>query len=742
MPTFSPDSVLASLSLEDKVRLLCGKDAWHLHGLPEHNVPEVTLTDGPHGVRLTDEHTLNDNTHPATVFPVEAAMAATWNPELLHDAAAAIGRECQALNVGVLLGPGLNGKRSPLGGRNFEYFSEDPQLTGIMATAYVQGLQSEGVGGCIKHFVGNEQETRRFLINAEIDERTLQEIYLAPFAKAIREAQPWTVMGAYNSLNGEFCCQNSDVLQRLLREELGFDGLVMSDWSAVQDKVLAHANGLDLEMPGPALRDDELLQAVRNGDVAESVLDERVIRVLRLIKRIEEEQRPVTVDWEAHHELAVRVATEAIVLLKHEQSLLPLSTQSTTALIGEFATEPRFQGGGSSHMKPKGMTLPLSALEQRGTVRYAQGYKDTGTTDELIAEAVTVAREADQVVLLTGTTDSMESEGFDRANMELAPDHVRLIRAVAKANPKLVVVMQSGSAMDTRAIEDAAPVILQAWLPGQGGGEALARVLCGEVSPSGKLSETLPLRLEHNPTYETFPGNKTDVTYHEGLFVGYRYYDTKKLPVAYPFGHGLSYTTFDLNDLRIEQNGNDAPARLQVTVTNTGQVAGAETVQVYIHDEVSTLRRPEQELKGLAKVHLEPGGSETVTVTLDERAFACYVTHLGRWAVESGRFEIRVGTSSRDIRLREWISVESETEVRILPSLEDPVEEWLADSRTSPVMRSVLDDLGFDDQHPMAAIVRGFPIPQLVKFIPWMGHDEATAQRAFQRLAEQRSAVG
>lgn len=740
MTLFNPDTVLAALSLEDKVRLLCGKDAWHLHGLPEHDVPEITLTDGPHGVRLTAEQALNENTEPATVFPVEAAMAATWNPELLQEAAAAIGRECQALGVGVLLGPGLNGKRSPLGGRNFEYFSEDPQLTGIMATAYVQGLQSEGVGACIKHFVGNEQETRRFQINAEIDERTLQEIYLAPFAKTIREAGPWTVMGAYNSLNGEFSCQNSDVLERLLREELGFEGLVMSDWSAVQNKVRAHANGLDLEMPGPAQRDRELLTAVENGEVSEATLDQRARNVLALIRRCAESARAVSVDWDQHHELAVRVAQEAIVLLKHEQPLLPLRGTGTTALIGEFATEPRFQGGGSSHMKPRAMSTALQALEQRGPVRHAPGYQGT-TTHALIADAVAAAENAEQVVVLTGTTDSMESEGFDRADMSLAPDHVRLIRAVAAANPNLIVVLHSGSALDTRAIEDVAPVLLQAWLPGQGGGEALARVLHGEVSPSGKLSETFPPRVEHNPTWETFPGNKTDVTYHEGLFVGYRYYDTKKLPVAYPFGHGLSYTRFELADLVVQQSGQATPTGVQVRVTNTGQCAGAETVQVYIHDPDSTCRRPEQELKGLAKVYLEPGASETVDIRFDGRAFAYYVPHLRRWAVESGRFEIRVGTSSRDIRLQLSVEVVSDTEVRILPTMNDPVNEWLADSRTAPVMSQVLADLGFDEQHPMWAIMMGFPIPQLLLFIPWMGHDEATAERVRQQLEARRNEV-
>lgn len=742
MANFDPATVLSHLSLEEKVRLLCGKDAWTLHGLPAESVPEIVMTDGPHGVRLTAAATLNDDTHPATVFPVEAAMAATWNPELIKEVAAAIGRECQALGVGVILGPGLNGKRSPLGGRNFEYFSEDPYLTGVMASAYVQGVQSEGVGACIKHFVGNEQETRRFQINTQVDERTLQEIYLAPFARAIREASPWTVMGAYNSVNGEFACQNTDVLERLLRDELGFDGLVMSDWSAVQDKTLAHAHGLDLEMPGPALRDHELLNAVQSGQLDEASLDQRVLRVLKLIRQVTDARKAVSVDWDAHHELAVRAAADSMVLLKHEQELLPLAKADSIALIGHFATEPRFQGGGSSHMKPKQMSTVLDALSARGPVSYAAGYTETEVSSAQLAEAVETARQADRVILLTGTTDSMESEGFDRADMKLAPDHVRLIQAVAAVNPNLVVVLHSGSALDTRDIEDICPVLLQAWLPGQGGGEALARVLHGEANPGGKLSETFPLRLEHNPTYETFPGDKTDTTYHEGLFVGYRYYDSKVLPVQYPFGHGLSYTRFELSDLRVEQAGQQPPVALEVTLKNTGARAGSEVVQVYIHDAQSTYRRPEQELKGLARVHLEPGAEQRVRIALDDQAFAYYVTHLGRFAVESGRFELRVGFSSRDIRLTTSVDVNSDTEVRILPTMEDPVNEWLADSRTEPAMTQVLADLGFDEDHPMWAIVMGFPIPQLLKFIPWMGHDEATAERVRQQLADRRNAAG
>lgn len=721
---FDPQAVLDQLTREEKVRLLCGADAWHLNGVERLSIPSVTLTDGPHGVRLSDAQALDGAARPATVFPVEAAMAATWNPDLMQAAAAAMGDECQSMGVSILLGPGMNGKRTPLGGRNFEYFSEDPFLTGAMGTAFVQGLQSRGVGACIKHFAGNEQETRRFLIDAEIDERTLQELYVEPFAKTIREASPWTVMGAYNAVNGVHACQSPELLQRILRDQLQFDGLVMSDWVAVKDKVSAHANGLDLEMPGPGERDQELLAALDNGLMTEVALNDRALNVLKLIRRCLDERREVSPDWAQHHELAVQVATEGMVLLKNDHDLLPLKPEQSLGVIGEFADNPRFQGGGSSNMTPRHLVDSRTAINERAPVQWASGYTGTEVSDAQLEEAVALARQVDTVVLLTGTTDSMESEGFDRADMRLAPDHMRLIDVVAQVNANLVVVIHSGSAIETGPFESCVPALMQAWLPGEGGGEALARVLFGEASPSGKLSETFPVRLEHNPTFETFPGSKDTVTYTEGLFTGYRYYDTKVLPVQYPFGHGLSYTRFDLSDLRY-----DAEQRqVGVTVENIGDRAGAEVVQLYVHDMASTYRRPEQELKAFTKVHLEPGERRDVKLALDHHAFAYFVPHLGHWAVEAGEFELRVGVSSRDIRLTERIQVESDVEVRILPTLGDTVQDWLADARTEAILRPILDRLALVEGHPMYGIMLGFPIPQLLQFIPHMGHSQADAE--------------
>lgn len=734
---FDVATTLAQLSTEEKVRLLCGQDAWHLHGIERLGIPAITLTDGPHGVRLSEAQALDDSALPATVFPVEAAMAASWNPGLLEQVAAAIGDECQSLGVGILLGPGVNGKRTPLGGRNFEYFSEDPFLSGAMASAFVRGLQSRGVGACLKHFAGNEQETRRFLINAEIDERTLQELYIEPFAKVVRENPPWTMMGAYNAVNGVHACQSAELLQRILRDQLGYDGLVMSDWVAVKDKAAAHINGLDLEMPGPAERDAELHAALADGRLSQDDLDRRVTRVLTLISTVLDHKRSVAVDWSAHHELATQLAVESTVLLKNEASQLPLSPRQRIAVIGDFARNPRFQGGGSSHMTPHRLSAALSAIEQRADVIFAEGYTETRVSQEQLNAAVSAATGADRVVVLSGTTDSMESEGFDRSDMKLAPDHLTLISAIADANPNVTLVLHTGSAIETRQFEHQVPAILQGWLSGQGGGEALARVLFGEANPSGKLSETFPIRLEHNPTFETFPGTRATVAYQEGLFTGYRYYDTKALPVQYPFGHGLSFTRFALGDLTYHEESR----QISFSVTNQGPLEGAEVVQLYIHDEASTYRRPVHELKAFRKIRLVPGEKRTVTLQLDEHAFAYYVPHLHGFAEETGRFELRLGFSSRDIRLTRWVDIESDTEVRLLPTLDDTVQDWLADNRTAPILQAELDRLQFTASHPMYGIALGFPIPQLIRFIPQMGYSEPEALQVRQTLTQSWQAL-
>ncbi len=500
------DQLMKDMTLEEKVKLLCGKSSWYLNGVERLGVPEILVTDGPHGLRLS-EGLDPSKTSPATTLPVEAGIAATWNTKLVREAAAMVGLECQHYNVSVLLGPGVNGKRSPLGGRNFEYYSEDPYLSGKIASAFIDGVQSEGVGTCLKHFAGNEQETRRFMINSVIDERTFHEIYLAPFELAIKEANPWTMMGAYNRVNGPHACESKVLLEDILRDLYEYEGLIMSDWTAVINKVETVRNGLDLEMPGPGLRDQELISAVHSGELEEAVVDRHAKRVLELIKKALEHKKEVLVDWEKHHDIAVKLAQESMVLLKNN-GVLPLGRNEKIGVIGEFATVPRFQGGGSSHMNPQRLDTAYDELLKYTDVAYAKGYELEVTNETLVGEAIKVADQCDKVVIFTGTTDKIESEGFDRADMRIPEDHLKLIQMVAEVNDNIVIVLNCGSTVETVEFEGASSAILMSWLPGEGGGAAVAQILFGDANPSGKLSETFPICIEHNPSHGYFPGDK------------------------------------------------------------------------------------------------------------------------------------------------------------------------------------------------------------------------------------------
>ena len=527
---FDVNTILSQLSTEQKLSLLAGKTAWSLTGFEHLNIADITITDGPHGVRL-DNGKDTFSFHAATAFASESAMAATFNETLIHQTGEVIALECHHFKVGVLLGPGVNGKRSPLAGRNFEYYSEDPYLTGKIAAAFINGVQSQGIGTSLKHFVGNEQETRRFLIDSVIGQRALHEIYLRPFEIAIKQANPWTVMAAYNAVNGIPCCQNEHLLQTILRDEWQYDGLVMSDWDATRDKVASHQYGLDLEMPGPSRRNDQMLTAIESGELDIEQVNLRAAHVLDLIKKILQSQKSVTIDWQAHHKQALAVAQESIVLLKNQHQCLPLNHDCSLAVIGQFAEQPRFQGGGSSAMNPQHLTNALSFIKQQAQVVYAAGYDADHADDQHIQQAVEAAKQAKQVVLFTGTTDKIESEGFDRQHLKIPEDHIALIKAVYNVNPNIVIVLSCGSAVETRQFEDYCQGILLNGLAGQASGEAISQILFGDINPSGKLSETFPIRLEHNPSYEHFPGGKDHVYYHEELLVGYRFYDTKQLEV-------------------------------------------------------------------------------------------------------------------------------------------------------------------------------------------------------------------
>ena len=649
-------NIIAQMSLEEKASLCSGLDFWHLKGIERLGIPSIMVTDGPHGLRKqadeNDQIGLQDSI-PATCFPTASALAATWNRELVYQVGEALGEECLEEKVGVILGPGVNIKRSPLCGRNFEYFSEDPYLTGEMAKSHINGVQSKGVGTSLKHFAVNNQEYRRMVIDAVVDERALREIYLAGYEIAVKESQPWTVMCAYNKVNGTYCAEHETLMTGILKEEWGHEGLVITDWGAMNDRMEGLKAGVELEMPGaPNGNDAMIVAAVRSGEMDEAVLDRSVERILTMIFKAEE-----TLSQEVHHTLARRVAGEGAVLLKNEAGILPLQENVKIALIGGFARNPRYQGAGSSLMNPTRLDnlydemVKLVGAEQ---LTYAPGYTEKGDQPDaaLIAEALEAVQGSDVVVISAGLTDLYEVEGIDRQHMKMPPGQDALIETIAAAHSNVVVVLSNGSPVEMPWEADVS-AILEGYLGGQAGAGAIADILFGKTNPSGKLAETFPLRLEDNPSHPYFPSGPATVEYRESIYVGYRYYDTVGQEVLYPFGHGLSYTTFEYSDLQLSQAQISEAETLTVSlrVRNTGSFAGKEIVQLYVRDLESTLFRPDKELKGFTKVELQPGEACELSIELGERAFATYNTDLKDWHTESGTFEILVGASAGDIRL-------------------------------------------------------------------------------------------
>ena len=621
------------------------------------------VTDGPHGLRrqLGDPTKVGlTDTAPATCFPTASLLAATWDRDLIYQVGAALGEECRQEKVGVILGPGMNIKRSPLCGRNFEYFSEDPYLTGEIAKSHINGIQGQGIGASIKHFAVNNQETRRMTTDSIVDERALREIYLTGYEIAVRGAQPWTVMCSYNRVNGTYASDNQYLMTDILRDEWGHTGLVVTDWNAMNERITALNAGVDLEMPGPAKANTEkIIASVRSGALEEAVLDRAVERILTLIFKAQETlSTEYTCDKEAHHALARRVAGEGIVLLKNDGNLLPLQPNTRIALIGRFAKYPRYQGAGSSQMNPTRLDNlydELSKLAGEACLTYAAGYTETGDApnETLIQEALGVAQQADVVVICAGLTDLYEIEGLDRRHMNLPAGHDALIHRLAAAHKKVVVVLSNGAPVEMPWLKDV-PAILEGYLGGQSGAGAIADILTGQVNPSGKLAETFPIRLTDTPA-QPFPGGPVTVEYRESIYVGYRYYDTAQMDVLFPFGHGLSYTTFAYRDLAITQSGDQVSVKFKVK--NTGNVAGKEIAQLYVRDVQSTIFRPDKELKGFTKVELRPGEETEITIMLDPRAFAFYDVPSRDWVVEAGDFEILIGASSRDIRLAATLSM-------------------------------------------------------------------------------------
>ena len=652
-------SIIRELSLEQKCALLSGEDTFQSRGLPQFGIPSIWLSDGPHGVRKqagASDHLGINPSEPATCFPTASAVASSWDPALGEEMGQALGQEAAAQNVAVLLGPGLNVKRSPLCGRNFEYFSEDPYLAGKMAASYIRGIQKNGIAACPKHFAANNQELRRMASDSIVDERTLRELYLTNFEIAVTEGHPKTIMTSYNLINGTYANENAHLLQEILRDTWGFDGAVVTDWGGSNDHALGVKNGSTLEMPAPGLDSArELCKAVKDGRISEVDINVRLEELLNLINDTTGalEKAPKTIDWDAHHALARKAAAESIVLLKNKGDLLPLDPEARIAVIGDFAQTPRYQGAGSSVVNAPKVDSFLQVFEESGlhSVGFAQGFNRQGKPDpSLQAKAVELAAQADVVLLFLGLDEVKESEGLDRSDMKLAKNQIDLLLAIHRVNPKLVVILSSGSAVET-GWQSHCQGLLWAGLGGQAGAGAVLDVLTGKVNPGGHLAETWPLHMEENPSYHNFGGPGRNVEYREGLYVGYRYYQTAGVPVAYPFGYGLSYTTFAYSNLTATPNG------VTVTVENTGDRAGDEVVQVYIAKPDAKIFRPAQELKGFLRVHLEAGESRTVTIPLDDKAFRYWNDPAGRWAVEGGSYEVRVGGSSADIQLTATVTV-------------------------------------------------------------------------------------
>ena len=651
--------IINSLNLEQKCALLSGGTVFTTRALPGKGIPAITLSDGPNGVRkqagAADHLGLNPSV-PATCFPTSATVANSWDPALGEAVGAAMGEEAAAQGVSVLLGPGLNIKRSPLCGRNFEYFSEDPYLAGKMAAAYVRGIQKNGIAACPKHFAVNSQELRRMASDSIVDERTLRELYLTGFEMVVKEAQPKTIMSSYNLINGTYANENAHLLQDILRWDWGFEGAVVTDWGGSNDHALGVKNGSTLEMPAPggdAIR--ELMKAVQTGKITEADVDARLEELLELVftTKAAVDAAPGKFDADAHHALARRAAAQSIVLLKNENSLLPLVKGEKVAVIGDFAQTPRYQGAGSSAVNSIKVDSFLDCLAESGlnSIGYAKGFDRQGKPDEALkTEAVQLAKNADVVLLFMGLDEIKESEGIDRADMKLVDNQLALLAAVAAANPNVVVLLSAGSSLESQWVKDC-KALVYGCLGGQAGAGALVEVLTGAQNPCGKLAETWACSYDDTPAKENFGGDGPTVEYREGLYVGYRYYDTAGVPTAFPFGYGMSYTSFAYSDLKADETG------VTLTVTNTGSCAGAEVVQLYVAKPDAKIFRPTKELKGFAKVFLEAGESRTVTIPLDDKAFRYWNVATHRWEVEGGSYQLLAGASSADIRLTAAITV-------------------------------------------------------------------------------------
>ena len=670
--------LISQMTLKEKASLCSGKDFWHLKSIERLGLSEIMVCDGPHGLRKQNAENKEigiGNSYPATCFPTAVTSACSWDRDLIYRMGQALAEECLQHGVSVLLGPGVNMKRSPLCGRNFEYFSEDPELAGEMGAAFIAGVQSKGVGTALKHFAGNSQEMKRMTSNSIIDDRALREVYLRAFEKAVKKSQPWMVMNAYNLLNGTYCSENDWLQNKVLRDEWGFEGAVVSDWGAVNDRVEGLNGGNDLEMPSSGgINDKKIVEAVKCGIIDEDTLDERVDKIVDIILKGMENKKPgYKYDVKAHNLFAREIAEQSMVLLKNEDNILPLKRVDGeyVAIIGAFADSPRYQGAGSSIINPTMIDSGRRAFNNSPiNVKFAAGYDKSGkrkNEDAYITEACNLAKNAEKAVVFIGLTDDYESEGFDRSTMKLPEGHNRLVEAVSRVNDNVIVVLEGGSPVEMPWADDV-KAILNAYLGGQSVAPAVVDVLTGKANPCGKLAETYPICLKDTPTSFRYPDSKEDVQYRESIFIGYRYYDKVERNVRFPFGFGLSYTSFEYSDIKLRKKNltKGDGTKVTFTVKNTGDVAGSEIAQVYVGKAQSKVFRAPKELKGFVKVHLDPGEEKKLSVELDDRAFAFWNTATNDWCVESGEYNILVGASSRDIRLEAVVKMKSEDDETIV----------------------------------------------------------------------------
>lgn len=746
--------LIASMTLEEKAGMCSGADFWNTKSIERLGIPKVMMSDGPHGMRKqegeADHLGLNESVE-AVCFPAACATASSFDVDLIRQMGEILGEECQAENLSMLLGPAVNIKRSPLCGRNFEYFSEDPYLTGKMAAAYINGVQSWDVGTSIKHFAVNNQEYKRMCVSSELSERTLREIYLPAFEEAVKESQPKTVMCSYNKINGGFASENEELLTKILRDEWGFKGYVVTDWGAINDRVKGLKAGVDLEMPASGgYNDKKIVEAVKSGELDESILDRAVERILKVIfSYVDHRHLEAVFDREKDHKKAVEIETECAVLLENN-GILPLKEEQNIVYIGEFAAKPRYQGGGSSHINASRVVSALETAEKKNrNISYVRGF--SSERDEIeeteIKKAVQMAKEADVAVIFAGLPDIFESESYDRKEMNLPKCQDYLIEEVAKVQPNVVVVLHNGSPVET-PWADKVSAILEMYLGGQGVGEACDKLLYGKANPSGRLAESFPLRLEDNPSYLSFGGDGKTVDYTEGIYVGYRYYEAKKQPVRWAFGHGLSYTEFQYGNVQVSSDKLDDEKEIlvEVDVTNTGKFAGKEVVQLYVADKNGTVNRPVKELKGFTKLFLMPGETKRVKLKISARDLSFYSEELKDWYAPSGTYELLIGHASDDIRVSRKITFTTKKVLPLCVTGATTIGELLTDSRTSATIAQMIaalqkseqseandtDSEDESDSKMMQALLEGLPL----KSLPILGVPGETVQELIRNLNE------